>query len=171
MMCSDIIKKHLCCLYMTIYFYWKIVRYFKMKIFILERVLNSCKSIGLTGSQDMWFIDSLTAFVETLNSACDWFDSFEMRFYTLNLLWRSQRSLADRSNSHSLIHHAVCVWVHQEHEHDKCGLKSKASRNKSAKLGASFFQSQAYSVDNNSSLRETSRAWSGLFKRYTSRTV
>lgn len=96
----DVIKKHLYCLYMTIYFYWKIVKYLQMELFILECVLNSCKSIDITGSWDVWFIDSLTPLVGT----CDWFDSFEMRFYaefalkeSVVISWQVESSLSHRS--------------------------------------------------------------------------
>ncbi len=138
MMCSDIIKNHLYCLYMTIYFYWKIVRYFKMKIFILERVLNSCKSIDLTGSQDVWFIDSLTPFVGTLNSARDWFDSFEMRFYAEFALkesaiisWQVEFSLSHRSR-------CMCVWAHQEHEHKQVWVKVQGLQEQVGQIGSQF---------------------------------
>lgn len=75
----------------------------------------------------VWFIHSLwERYVRTV------IDSTPLRCAsTPNLLWRSRQSLADRLNSRSLIDHTACVWAHQEREHDKCGLKSKASRNTS----------------------------------------
>lgn len=52
----------------------------------------------------MWFIDSLTPFVGTWNSARDWFDSFEMRFYAEFALkesaiisWQVEFSFSHRS--------------------------------------------------------------------------